>query len=340
MLRPLPPSKAAPGEEVVDRVVCASLASDTNAMYVQMERIRASSLRHNRAGQVHAALIYQSGWFLHWFEGPGPAVRELFERVRADPRHQAHRVLHHSHGRRFLPTLWSMMLSPSTEPTTVFGRRVADIHRQYVEGRQYPPTSVIRRISGPIRLSRASGREDPESYHRIGVAATGNEAFELVRWLSRRHDVPVVTRRFAGESDHDGGSDYVEWMMGDHPCRVLAVARTGLLHGLRRVFLADWPHLLLLFSGDARRDDPLMNRVRLACRTLPQCPELVGIAPDIDTHERMAQWAAADGLRYQNAGLVAPQDSAAVWQAMEAVLQHAGPPPSSAWAVEPGEVWR
>ena len=316
------------------------MASSTDGMYVQMEKIRASALRHNGGAHVHAILVAQSGWFVHWFEGPAPAVRELLERVRQDPRHRDSRVLHHSRGRRFLPTAWSMMLSPSREPMELFGKRVEELQVQYRAGTQYSPTSVIRRLASPVRLSQAKGMPDRDAFHRVGAAASGNEAFELARWLARQHARPLFTERVAGESGHDTSREMVDWMLGAHPCRMIAVARGALLHGFTRVFLADWPHMLLLFSGDARRDDPLMNRVRLACRSLPQCPELIGVAPDVDTQQRMAQWAEADGLRYYNAGLMSPQDSAAVWHSMEEVLRHAGPPPSSAWAVEQGEDWR
>lgn len=333
MLRQLPITKAAPGEDEVDRVVCASLASDTNAVYVQMEKIRASALRHNRAGHIHAVLVYQSGWFVHWFEGPAPAVRELLDRVRQDPRNRDLRVLHHSRGRRFLPTVWSMMLSPSTEPLALFGKRVHELETRYRTGVQYPPTSVIRRLASPVRLPDAKGR-DLDAFHRVGVVAGGNEGFDLVRWLARTHGRPIVTQRVAGESGHDSGRDYVEWMLGAHPCRVIAVARTALLHGITRVLLPDWPHMLLLFSGDPRRDDPLMDRVRLACANLPQRPELVGIAPDPATQHRMHQAAHDDGLRYYNAGIMSPQDCGAIWHAVSELLQRFGPPPNSAWAVD------
>jgi hypothetical protein len=340
MLRPLPHPRAAPGEEEIDRVVCASLASDTTAVYVQMERIRSSSLRHNGAGHVRAVLVYQSGWFLHWFEGPAAEVRELLDRLGADTRHKELRVLHRSRGRRFLPTAWSMMLSGSPEPAALFGKRVEDLHRQFQAGTQYAPTSVLRRLATPVRIVGQQGPADPEAFHRICAVASGNEAFDLVRWLARQHRAGVTTKRVAGESGHDSGSDYVEWMLGEHPCRVIAVARTALLHGLARVFMPDWPHLLLLFSGDERRDDALMDRVRLACHHLPQPPELVGVAPDVASQQRMAHAAHADGLSYHNAGLMAPQDSAAVWHVMEDLLQRFGPPPSSAWAVEDAAAWR
>jgi hypothetical protein len=289
---------------------------------------------------VRAVLVYQSGWFLHWFEGPTAAVRELLERLRADTRHKQLRVLHHSRGRRFLPTAWSMMLSASPEPAPLFGKRVEDLYQQYQAGTQYAPTSVLRRLATPVRIVGQRGPADPEAFHRVCAVASGNEAFDLVRWLARQHRAGVTTKRVAGESGHDSGSDYVEWMLGEHPCRVIAVARTALLHGLARVFMPDWPHLLLLFSGDERRDDALMDRVRLACHHLTHTPELVGVAPDVASQQRMAHAAHADGLRYHNAGLMAPQDSAAVWHSMQEVLQRFGPPPNSAWAVAEPQAWR
>jgi len=327
------PAAANTGDDEVERVICASMASSANGLFAQMEAIRQSSLRHNEALGVHAVLISQSGWFIHWVEGPANAVRDLLDRVRKDPRHHSQRVLHHSRGMRFLPTAWSMVLSPSTEPAADFGRRVLALRHMMDQGRQFAPTSVIRRLTAPMQLAMAQG-DDPEAYHRVGVCSAGaNEAFDLVRWLAQRHDTVVHARRYAGEADMDSATDYVDFMEAGEPCRLIAISRPSLQHGMRRAFLPDWPHMLLLFVGDSRRDGALMDRIRDAFARLPFTPTLLGVAPDTDTHERMAAMAQAAGLSYVNLGVMSPSESPAVWHVLRMHLDDAGAPPSSVWAV-------
>ncbi len=309
------------------------MAASANGLFAQMEAIRQSSLRHNAPLGVHAVLISQSGWFIHWVEAPGDAARELLARVRNDLRHHSQRVLHHSRGMRFLPTPWSMVLSPSTESAADFGARVLDLRYMMEQGRQFAPTSVIRRLTAPMQLAMAQG-DDPEAYHRVGVCSAGaNEAFDLVRWLAQRHDTPVHARRYAGETDMDSATDYVDFMEGGEPCRLIAISRPSLQHGMRRAFLPDWPYMLLLFVGDSRRDGALMDRIRDAFASLPFTPTLLGVAPDTTTHDRMQGMAQAAGLRYESLGVMSSAESPAVWQVLRMHLEQAGAPPSSVWAV-------
>ncbi len=67
-------------------------------IYAQMEDIRAHSLQHNAVDGIHAILQYQSGWFIHWAEGPSPALRALLQRVAEDPRHHSPHTVHLSRG--------------------------------------------------------------------------------------------------------------------------------------------------------------------------------------------------------------------------------------------------
>ncbi|MBK6927439.1 MAG: BLUF domain-containing protein [Comamonadaceae bacterium] len=195
----LPPLEAQPGEEEVERVICASLAWDRNGVYATMEDIREHALRHNPAVGIHVALLYQSGWFLHWAEGPKQAVRTLFDRIRQDPRHHDQTVVHHSRGRRLLMTTWSMLLSPSSETPEQFGRRVLALREQMKRGRQYAPTSVVRQLMMPMRLPQAQSLPDPEAYHRVVVcAAYGNGAFGLVHWLAQQHSLPKKAAALRG----------------------------------------------------------------------------------------------------------------------------------------------
>ncbi|WP_431096838.1 BLUF domain-containing protein [Polaromonas aquatica] len=328
------PYVAAPGEMEVERVVTASMCNMKEGIFAQMEKIRADSLRNNTPHGIHVVLHYQSGWFVHWVEGPAAAVRDLMQRVQHDPRHHSPHTLHTSKGRRILPTPWSMAMSQATESAVGFGRRVIALREQLEKGKQYSPSSVLRRLSAPMRLAQAQGLADPEAFHRMGIcSAAGNEAFDMVGWLAQKTGGTVAKRRFAGETDFDGSSEYIDFMEGGYPCRLIAVARNGLTHGLRRAFLPEWPHFVMLFCGTARFDDALMDRMVAACDGLPAKPALVGVARDADTHSRMQDMAQAARLEYVVGGVATPDNCSAIWQTMRDQLDRAGAPPSSVWDV-------
>ncbi len=334
MVNSVAPYVASSGQVEVERVVTASICHIREGIFAQMENIRAASLRNNAMHDIHAVLLHQSGWFVHWVEGPAPSVRSLLQLLAQDPRHHSPHTLHTSRGRRILPTPWSMMMSQTSESAVHFGRRVRALREQFEKGTQYAPSSVLRRLSAPMQLAQAQGLPDPEAFHRVGIcAAGGNEAFTMVGWLAQRLGGTVAKRRFAGEQDRDGSSEYVEFMEGDHPCRMIAVARNGLSHGLRRAFLPDWPNFVMLFCGIPRFDDALMSRMVAACEGLPATPVLLGIAPDAATHQRMQDMARQAELAYAPASIARPDDCNAIWQAVQEQLQQAGEPPSSAWDV-------
>ncbi len=327
----LPPYAADPGEEEVVRVVTASMATTIDSVYKSMERIRRGAMKFNAPLGVHAMLLYQSGWFVYWVEGPANSVQTLLETVRNDKRHHSQRVLHQSRGKRCLPTEWSMMMSPSTEPSLDFGRRVLAVRYQMERGIQYAPTSVLRRLASPIMLPQAQQLADPEAFYRVCACGSATEAFGLVHWLANEHGVEKTHRRVAGANDLDSGTDYVEFMQDGHPCRVIATSRQGLLHGLTRAFLPDFSLLILLLNGHAVRDDVLMNRVAESLRGLPNTPDLLGVAPDPETHIRMTRRARAEGLTYIASGPIQSTDGAAIWHAAAQQLQRLVPPPGSIW---------
>jgi hypothetical protein len=331
MHRSQPPARPLDPDEV-ERIIVASIATQPEGAYGEMERIRQASASRNERDHLHAVLIYQSGWFVHWVEGPGDALRTLMEHVAKDARHRDSQRLHHSRGKRYLPTRWSMMMDPSNEPASRFGARVMALRQMRERGFQYSPTSVIRRLCAPLRLSAGDDPVQAESFHRVGVvSADDGRSFELVRWLGQRKKVDGHSRRVAGESDLDSGSDYVEFMEDEQPVRVIACSRTSLQHGMRRAFLPDWRHLVLLFGDDARRNTQLMERVIEACAGLPVTPHLLGAAPDEATHARMTVNAHAAGLRYGQLGMMSPQDHDDLWHATREWLRRAGAPPNSQW---------
>lgn len=327
----------APGEEEVARVICASVVSNASNVYAMMEDIRATAMRRNPAQGIHTALLYQSGWFLHWAEGPVGAVTALFERVRKDARHSAQHVVHRSRGRRLLMNTWSMMLSPASESPEAFGERVMAIRERLHRGHQYPPTSVARRLVMPMQLKEARELPDPDTYHRVVVcAAAGNGAFDLVNWLAQERAAPKASRRHAGELDLDSASEYVDFMHGGYPCRVEAAARSSLNQGLHRSLMPDWEVLVLLFSGEPRRDIALLERVREAFHGLPAVPEVLAMVPDATAYAPIRQSAIDFGLACLPGGVLSSDNSAAIWDVVRERLARQGPPHTSDWAVISG----
>lgn len=331
------PSPDAVRPETVDRVVAASMATSGDSVYAQMERIRAAALRHNVPAGVHGVLVYLSGWYLLWIEGPSAAVRDALRRVARDPRHHSPRVLHFSHGPRLLPTPWSMMMLPATEPMEVVGRRVDAVRALLLRGRQFAPTSVLRRVAAPFSLPLGEGASDPESFHRVGIcAAESAPAFGLVRWVASQQGQPTRHRRVAGEEGLDAGMDQIDIVVDGQACRLNALPWQSLVHGLLRVYLPEWQHMLLVFGGSLRGDETLMQRMVKAAAALPEPTSLLASAPDDETHVRMAALAAPAGLPYEPIAVAASQDYAVIWRALAAHLLRLGPPAGSDWAVPDG----
>jgi hypothetical protein len=324
------PRPADPTNANVHRLVYAIRVASTDSLFEQMEKLRAAALRLAQRHQVAAMLLYQSGWFIYWVEGSALEVKVFMDDVSRLQHHHSQILLHHSLGRRYLLTAWSMMMAPSTERPAAFAERIKELRAYLQRGLQFPPTSVIRRLSAPMRLGDARMQADPDRFRRLGVcSASGDRGFSLVRWLAGERKQPVYSRRFSGTQDTDSGSDYVEFMEGGEPCRVIAISRRGLTHSVRRAFLPDWPFLLLMLSGKPEHDQALMTRLAAAFHDLPCCPELVWCAPDKDTGESMAALAKSLDLRYTPALPADPDDLAAIWRATAEVMARSGPLMSS-----------
>jgi hypothetical protein len=304
----------------VARLVYASVASIRDSVYAEMERIRASALRHNEPVGVHTALLYQSGWFLQWKEGPGTALLKIMDRVAGDKRHHGLRIVHASRGARLLDGPWSMAIVQCDDPPAEMTQRVEELRRKMDTGEQYSPTAVWRQLSTPVRHPGAQRQADPDAFQRVLVCASaGMGSFDLVRQLAAEHRQEVVHRRFAGAQDLDVGTDYVDYEDDDRVLRVIAMARKGLMVPLTRAFLQDYSHVILLLDGDAERSQWLVQRVVQACAHLSAPPPLLGVALEVDTHRAAFDIAHRSGQVYLEA-VASSEDPVATWSAVSPQL--------------------
>jgi hypothetical protein len=307
--------------EYVARIVYASQATIGHAVYTEMEQIRESALRHNEPLRISTALLYQSGWFVQWKEGPSDAIIRLMNRVSVDPRHHSMQIIHSSHGPRLLAGPWSMaIVQCDDDDDEDMAERVARLRQSLVTGVQYGPAAIWRQISTPMQNPGALRQANPDAFQRVMVcAAEGAAPFELVRWLGKRYAQKVVHRRFAGAKDLDVGTDLVDFQDGDHATRVIAMARNGLLLPLTRAFMSDYSHLVLLLSGDRQHDMSLVHRVSEACAGMHTPPVLVGIASHASHH--VEPFAAARRQRLVYLERVAdPEACVGVWTAVASLL--------------------
>jgi hypothetical protein len=327
-------TKPPPAPDIVARIVYASQARIGSSVYAEMERIRANALRHNGPAGIHTALLYQSGCFVQWGEGPGDALLRLMDHVSADRRHEAMRIVHSSRGPRLLAGPWSMAIVKCNDTPLEMMARVNRLRAAMDAGTQYSPPAVWRQLSTPLRNAGGMHQADPDAFQRILVCSSwANESFELVDWLARRTRQEVVHRRFAGAQDLDVGTDLVDFQEYERVMRVIAMARKGLTLSLTRAFLPDYSHLMLLFCGERQYDLALLHRAVEACAGLACPPVLLGVAKDAAAHEEPFAVAHRLGLIYL--GCTARPDSPAdVWDATYPLLSVAREAANSGYPAE------
>ena len=305
----------------IARIVYASRASIEGPVYAEMERIRASALRHNEPKGVSTALLHQSGWFVQWKEGPGDAVLELMERVRCDRRHHAMRIVHASLGPRLLDGPWSMAIVQCGEDPADMGERVERLRRDVLAGRRHSPPAVWRQLSTPLSHPGYRSQADPDAFQRVLLcSAHGMASFAIVAYLAAGNGQQVVHRRFAGPRDLDVGTDYADIRCGDRVLRVIAMARRGLALPITRAFLPDYSHVLLLLSGDAVADIGLLRRVAGALAGLDPAPAVVGLGTSAAHQQALVPLARELALDYE-AVVVPGEGAAAAWSAAQPHLR-------------------
>jgi hypothetical protein len=284
---------------------------------------------------IHAALLYQSGWYVHWMEGPDDAVSGAMARITRDVVHSRLRVLHYSHGRRGLLQHWSMGMVQDHEDKQSFALRVDRMRRSLLSGTQHAPVSVWRRLSMPVKDGAQPGPGGVPVHARVMIcSALANEAHSMASWIADHVRNPLVQHRYAGPDTPDVGLAYVDDVSQSRHLRVVAASKNGLAIDLHSALLADFSCWVLLFSGDAARDALLLRRVKEALSVSAARPAILGIATDStqqgSTAKELGNWT----HKYVPLSRAETSSHKTLYQAIERYAIQFAPVTPSTWQME------
>lgn len=307
------------------RLIYASISSVDVPVLDEMRRIRDHAVVHNQEAGLRVALMHRCGWFVEWIEGPPDGIQALLARVSLDVRHRSLKVVHESVGRPRLFKPWIGSIAEPNETAGEFARRVMALHERHIRGKGYEPASVWRSLCSPLpgHVEVAAAREG--SYQRVMLmAAKHTGSFDLLHWLSRETDRPVVHRRFAGAAQDalDVESDYIDLPdQARQGRRLIANARKGLAMGMTHAFLPDYSAVVLMLDSDPDRNEQLLGRILTACQQVHHQPAVVGLGCDAWFSDPLRAATEARGMRWFEARTGAhPPDKAEHWWALRQVL--------------------
>jgi hypothetical protein len=311
--------------ETVERLLYASLSCVSGSVFDEMLKIRDRALKRNVVDQVYAALLYQSGWFVQWMEGPPEGIRLAVRRLEGDPRHQRLRIIHRGNGPRRLTQPWSMAFRQEREELPEqFACRIIELEEQAAQWEPEPAT-IWRRLSLPTKCAGYATDLEDHPYQRVMVvAAEGTKSFDLVRWLACEHHVDVSAQRIAGTQSRvrDVAAEHVDVpaSKGSIRRRVIAMARNGLQIGLIQAFLSDYSHVMVLLSPDTRRNMEIMHTLAEVCRGFAQRPILLGLGPAGFDNGPVRDAARMGRMIYLDCDLGAGEGTHDLWASAEPAL--------------------
>lgn len=282
------PAMEAPCPPEVTRVVCASLSRIQGSVMEQLFALREKQSRATAAPAVRMALLYASGWFVIWLEGPAAAVEAMRAACERDERNERQIVIHRSTGPAGLTEPFSVATTQLPVSPPEFGQRVMRVkHGFAAEG----PEAAWRFLSAPCTLA-LSADEKPQARERVAmVSAEDNGPIDVLRALGRG---VVAYQRFAsGDArSSDVGVAYVDFQASARLRRVLLLSRRALGHELVRLSLAGIDALVLLLGARPAASVELAQLVAACLQAIPGSPVVHLVAADAE-----AAQPAADLLR-------------------------------------------
>jgi len=262
----------------VTRVICASVCRVRGSVMSELFQIR------NRLCElsgptfaVRGALLYSSGWFVLWLEGPTAAVDAFTQRAARDPRNAHQKIIHRSRGPGSLDEGLTVCATQGADSTSDFAHRVMDALEEFKSGSRAHPGTIWQRLSAPCSVGtvRPSYHQLPDRHVAI-VAAQENGPIDVLRKLGDRFTSKVVYQRFASARRHssDVGGAYVDIQCKRHVRRAQLLSRRALGHDTVRQSLSRLDGLVLLLGTRPDAAIELAASAAACLRSLPSQPSI------------------------------------------------------------------
>ena len=171
----------APAE--VTRMVCVGVSRVEGSVMDQLFRIRNRHCESRAGARVRGALLYSSGWFVLWLEGPEAEVEAVLEAAALDPCAAHQKVIHRSRGPGFLSEPFAVVSTQGAEGPSAFGRRVYHFAREVELGIMHSPAEIWRYLSAPCLAAYEPGRA-PDQHIALVSARTTGLSTSCASWLT------------------------------------------------------------------------------------------------------------------------------------------------------------
>lgn len=262
----------------VTRVICASVCRVRGSVMSELFQIRNRLCELSGPSfAVRGALLYSSGWFVLWLEGPTAAVDAFVQRAARDPRNAHQKIIHRSRGPGSLDEGLTVCATQCADTPSDFAHRVMEALEEFRAGSRAHPATIWQRLSAPCSVGAAR-----PSYHRLPdrhiavVAAQENGPIDVLRKIGDRFSTKVVYQRFAGARRHssDVGGAYVDIPCARHVRRAQLLSRRALGHNTVRQSLSQIDGLVLLLGTRPDAAIELAASAAACLSSLPSQPSI------------------------------------------------------------------
>ncbi len=299
------------------RVICASLALVHGSVMEELLAMREEVCALNSACGVRSAVLYSSGWFFQWHEGPVAGVERMLQIAKADQRHDRMRILHRSLGEATLSETLQIATTHNLDKPTDVARRLFRLNQaQALEGAAQPHELWMQLAAPPAQPGPGNAGSALVQSHVVAVTSGNSGAVDLVRSIGQRAGAPVTYQRFATGVPRttDVGAVYVDLPGSFHVMRLQALSRRSLSHPMVSLLMRDVQCVLLMLDDRADSNRALVNDVDALLQRLALRPSL-RLASSVAGSTQ----AASDCLQ-AHSGDIAELESAVLWQSGPDVL--------------------
>ena len=260
----------------ITRVICASVSLVQGSVMEHLFLRRNRLLAAGRDPLVKCALLYASGWFVCWLEGPQEAVEKVLQRLAADPHNERQAVIHRSRGAATLTEPLGIVVTQSTEGAGAYERRIRQYRQDPERSATMEPAAVWQCLSAPCTVPNDISHSRRPDRHVALVSAEDNGPIDLLRKLGERFGSRVVYQRFAGARSHstDVGLAYVDVQVEREIRRIYLLSRRALGLPLVHRTLEGLDEMVMLMGSRPGAAIELAASVADCVNALPRAPAI------------------------------------------------------------------